>query len=155
MLLAGQLRGARILTSVHGIYFAAMRLNEKGRYFELPVAGLRIRKITYDGSIKLGFDDPEMSTLDIQSEFIADFWGKQVLLQAGHRDALLFFFDYFGLAVVSALAAKNGVLTVKLDNGVGFEIPDGPYENWHYTKIHAQQPKNSLHVHGGIGRIVF
>ena len=129
-----------------------VRLKEKGRFFELPIVGLHYHRIIYDGLLRIVFADQVNSYLDFHGEFILIRYNQTFHLDPGSKEALLVLYDLFKVRVTEAKADKAGKLFLQFENGVEILVEDGPYENWHYTKI---TPGDSLHVHGGVGRTTF
>lgn len=132
-------------------------LKEKGRYYELPIIGLKIKKIVYEGLLQLVFNDSEESFLDLHGEFIIQKYNQNFTLTPKDKDALILFYDLFNAKVTikEAKADKSGRLFLTFENGFELTVEDGPFENWHFTKINKQIPKNNLYVHGGVGKTIF
>lgn len=129
-----------------------MKLAQKGCYFELPIIGLSIKKIVFDGLMTLVFNDPEESFLDLHSTFKVTQFNQTNNIHPRAKDALTLFYDHFDEKIKDAIADKHGNLWVTFENGTQISVEDGPYENWHYTKRDLTKRKSSLYVHGGVGR---
>ncbi|QCK16479.1 hypothetical protein [Mangrovivirga cuniculi] len=54
-----------------------MELKKKGRYLELPIGGLCIEQIVFDGLLRLVFNDREKSFLDLHNDFIVDQFNQE------------------------------------------------------------------------------
>jgi hypothetical protein len=132
-----------------------MLLPEKGRYYQLPIAGLEIKKLVYDGLLRIVFNDQEQSYLDLHGEFEITQHNQKSILSPKSKEALLLFYNLFGVPIKDAKADKFGRLFLRFDNGLEIIVEDGLYENWHYTKIDAKNPKDNLFVHGGVGKTIF
>ncbi len=131
-----------------------MKLKEKGKYFELPIINLKIKEIIYDGLLTIGFDDYENSYLQIHSIFTVTRNNQTSNIHPNQKDGLILFFDHYKETFKNAQADKHGNLWLTFSNETEIFIADGPFENWHYTKIKTTVPMDSLHVHGGVGKIV-
>jgi len=134
-----------------------MVLKEKGRYYELPIEGNKIEKIIYDGLLSIVFNDADESSLNLHGEFEIKQYNQAITLLPKDKEALALFYDLFNseVQIKEPKADKHGRLFLTFDNGFELAVEDGPYENWHFTKIDKQNPKNSLHVHGGVGKKIF
>jgi hypothetical protein len=132
-----------------------MKLKQTGKYFELPIAGLKIKEIVFDGMIKLVFDDNESSYLEFHSPFKVAQYNQLVESSPRDKAALVFFYDHFEIPVKEAKADNRGNLWLTFNSGTEINVEDGPYENWHYTKKSINKSGDSLHVHGGVGRTAF
>jgi hypothetical protein len=132
-----------------------MKLKQKGRYLEIPIVGLRITKIVYDGHLRLVLNDEEKSYLDLDNVFIVEQYNQQKKLHPAEKESLIFFYDQFAEEIKEAIADRNGNLWVTFQNGTRITVEDGPYENWHYTKMNLRNKINSVHVHGGAGSTTY
>lgn len=133
-------------------------LKEIGRYYELPLAGCAIQQIEYNGLIRLVFADADERTfLDIHGEFQVESSGHTIKFSPRQKDALLLFYDWFqaDVKVEEAKADKQGQLFLKLSNRRELKVPDGPFENWHFTILNRLHPSKNLFVHGGVGTTYF
>ena len=132
-------------------------LKEKGRYYELPIEGNKIQKIIYAGLLRIVFNDSDESYLDLHGEFKIQKHNQTITLHSKDKDALILFYNLFNsdVKIKDAKADKAGQLFLTFDNGFELTVEDGPFENWHFTKIDKQKTKNSLHVHGGVGKTIF
>lgn len=132
-----------------------MTLNQRGRYFELPILGMAIKEITYDGMLKLVFDDPEASYLQLHSNFKVIQYNQTRDINPSSLEGLALFYEHFGLIIITAKADSEGNLLIIFSNETEIIVEDGPLENWHYTKCSLINPKDHLFVHGGVGKILF
>jgi hypothetical protein len=132
-----------------------MKLNETGKYFELPIGGLKIKEIIFNGLLRLVFDDQENSSLDLHSNFKASQYNQTTDFNPRNQEALVLFFNYFDKPIARAKADKYGNLWLTFENGMEISVADGPYENWHYTKKSSTNSKDILFVHGGVGRTTY
>src|SRR5687767_3954979 len=123
-----------------------MKLKEIGRYYELPLAGLKIKEIVYNGMLRLVFDDPEHSFLDLHSEFKVTQFNQTKNFNPREKESIMLFYDLYGKTIVEGKADKYGNLWLCFDNGTEITIEDGPYENWHYTKKSPTSSKDHLFV---------
>ena len=131
------------------------KLKQKGQFLELPIIGLKISNIIYNGMVTLVFDDLEESYLDIHSVFIVSQYNQQKELSQRKKESLVFFHEQYGQVIKEAKASKEGVLFVEFENGTSFIVEDGPYENWHYTKKSTTNKMDALYVHGGVGSTIY
>ncbi|HEY1055275.1 MAG TPA: DUF6188 family protein [Emticicia sp.] len=131
-----------------------MKIKEIGRYFELPIVGLKINQIIFTGRITLVFDDDEKSYLQLDSEFLVTQYNQTNALNPTSKEALLLFYDHFNQPIKEAKADRNGNLWLTFNNGTELQVEDGPYENWHYTKRSIQRSSDTLSIHGGVGRTI-
>lgn len=125
-----------------------MKLKQKGKYLELPIAGLKINKILSDGLLTIYFDDREESFLQLHSEFKATRFNQAQEIDPRGKEGLILFHDLIGEGIREAITDK-GVLWLTFQNGTEICVEDGPFENWHYTR---RSGSDTLYVHGGIGR---
>jgi len=135
-----------------------MVLKEIGRYYKLPLAGYVIQQIEYNGLIRLVFADAdERIFLDLHGEFLVEASGHATKLSPRQKESLLLFYDWLhaGVKVEEAKADKQGQLFLKLSNRRELTVPDGPYENWHFTVLNRHYPSENLFVHGGVGTTYF
>ncbi len=132
-----------------------MTLKQRGRYFELPILGMAIKEITYDGMLKLVFDDPEASFLQLHSNFKVIQHNQTKDINPSSLEGLTLFYEHFGMIITTAKADSQGNLLIIFSNETEIIVEDGPLENWHYTKSSLTNPKDHLYVHGGVGRTVF
>jgi hypothetical protein len=131
-----------------------MELKKKGRYLELPIYGLCIKQIVFDGLLRLVFNDHEKSFLDLHNDFTVEQYNQERKLHPNQKESLIFFYDQFGEEIKEALADTEGNLWITFVNGTKITVEDGPYENWHYTKRNLINKRDSLYVHGGVGSTV-
>jgi len=131
-----------------------MELKKKGKYLELPVSGLCIKQIIYNGLLRLVFNDPEKSYLDLHNNFIVEQYNQERKLHPNQKESLVFFYDHFGEEIKETLADTEGNLWISFVNGTKITVEDGPYENWHYTKRNLINKRDSLYIHGGVGSTV-
>jgi Family of unknown function (DUF6188) len=132
-----------------------VRLIKSGTGYELPIIGLTIKQILFNGFTTIYFNDDEESWLDFHSEFKVDDSNQRSTVSPRDKQAFQLFFDLMTHSIVKAIG-DNGYLFLTFSNGTKLTVEDGPYENWHYTKITiSDNKKNCLHVHGGVGRIIF
>ncbi len=132
-----------------------MRLKEKGRFLELPIIGLTIKEVVYDGLIRVVFNDDEESYLEFHSEFRVHQYNQEKTIKPNSEASLVFFYHQFGQTIIEAKADKFGVLWIKFENSMEIIVEDGPYENWHYTKINKANKIDNLCMHGGVGRTTY
>lgn len=132
-----------------------MKLKEKGRYLELPISGLKIKKLIFDGFLTVVFDDQEESYLEFHSALKVMQYNQTMDLYPNNKDTLMLFYDHFSQTIKEAKADKKGNLWVRFENGTEIAVEDGPYENWHYTKKSLINQLDSLSVHGGVGRTIY
>lgn len=125
-----------------------MKLRQVGRYFELPVAGLVFKKILFDGLLTVFVDDPEESFFQFHSTFKVTEHNQDKNVDPRSKDGLVLFHGLLGQKIKGAKADGHGLLWLTFANGMEILVEDGPYENWHYTR-------NGLHVHGGVGRLIY
>ncbi len=126
------------------------RLEEKGRYYKLPIEENRIKEIIYSGLITLVFNDADSSYLDIHGNFEITRYNQTTTISPRDKEALLLFYDLFKVSVKEAKADEQGRIFILFENGFELTMMEvGPFETWHYTK------KLGLHVHGGSGRLIF
>ncbi|NVK66315.1 MAG: hypothetical protein HWE22_17110 [Flavobacteriales bacterium] len=128
-----------------------MKLKKRGTYLELPLSGLCIKEIVYDGLLRLVFNDREKSYLDLHNDFFVDQYNQETKLHPKQKESLIFFYNQFGEEVKEALADTKGNLWITFINGTKITVQDGPHENWHYTKRNLNNKSDSLFVHGGVG----
>lgn len=127
-------------------------LLKKNGGFELPILGLRVDRIVFDGMLQLMFDDAENSTLDLHGPFSLTRYGYAEQFHPQSKDAYLCGHDLLHAVVKSAIAGTRGTLLLTFENGWTLYVEDGPYENWHYTKQNLNHPAANLYVHGGVGQ---
>lgn len=132
-----------------------MKLFKKGKYFILPIIGLSIRKIIFDSFITLVFNDDEESYLEFNTTLQVTQYNQTSNFAPNDKSTLILFYDHYLHKIKDAKADNTGNLWLSFENGTEIMIEDGPYENWHYTKINCTKRINSLHVHGGVGRLIF
>jgi hypothetical protein len=130
------------------------QLKERGKYYELPIRGLRFDQIIYNGLLKVVFSDPEKSFLDFHGPLKVTRYNQTEELHPSSKEALNSLYELFGVVVKDAKADREGYLFILFENGFEIIIEDGPYENWHYTKIDINK-SSFLYVHGGVGRTIF
>ncbi len=131
-----------------------MKIKEIGKYFELPIVGLKIKEIKYNRMITIVFNDNENSYLDFHSSFIVTHYDQSKEVSPSDKEALLLFYDHFDQSIKEAKADRNGNLWLTFNNGTEIRIEDGPYEKWHYRKRSIDNPSDHLFVHGGVGRTI-
>jgi len=102
--------------------------------------------------VRLYFNDPEESYLEIHSVFKVTRHEQSQTLQPSGTETLLFFAECIGTVIDKAQAFKNGELCIRFENGPEIHVEDGPFENWHYTKIKGHF-NDGLRVHGGMGGV--
>jgi len=129
-----------------------LKLKEKGRYYELPIVGLKVVGIHYNGRLKVVFNDKEGSSLDLHGPFKITQYNQTIEYIPTSKDALILLYDLFGVIIKEAIADKEGCLFLVFENQLEITFEDGPYENWHYTKRNINRPQEYLYVHGGVGR---
>ncbi len=118
----------------------------RGLHHSLPLARSVIADVPEDLGLLAKFDQPEGSALrldgpfivltgDVRDEFAPPFaaWVRDILL------------SMVGVPIRLAKYGRTGVLRVVFEDGRELQVPDGPFENWHF-----ESP--SLQVHGGVGR---
>ena len=132
-----------------------MRLKQKGQYYELPIIGLTIKKIVYDGMLTLVLDDQEEGWLQLHSIFKVTQYNQTRDINPKDKEGITFFYDQYGQPIKDAIADKQGNLWLTFENGTEIKVEDGPYENWHYTKKNLASPMDGLYVHGGVGQTIF
>jgi hypothetical protein len=125
----------------------------KGRYYQLPIAGLKITRIVYSGLLTLHFDDND-SLLDLHGEFVFMQYNQEQKLHPNSREAYLLMYDLHGVEIKDALADNEGELFITFVNGAELRVPDGPFENWHYTRIDDRNKNRNIFMHGGVGRTI-
>jgi hypothetical protein len=129
-----------------------MKLKELGRFLELPISGLSIKKIVFDGFLTLVFTDAEESFLEITAAFTVERHHYTSTMLPADKEGFLFFHEHFREPIKEAKADRQGNLWLTFSNGITLAIEDGPYENWHYTKHSLTTPTTWLRVHGGAGQ---
>ena len=133
-----------------------MALLEKGRYYELPLAGRKLRKIAYSGVLRLYFDEADETYLDLVGRFeLVEHQQTRVLLPSSQQ-ALLFCHDLLnaGISIKSAKADKEGRLFLVFDNKLELTVA-GPSEYWEFTHCSKQNPRTNVSVSGGLGYLDF
>ena len=121
----------------------------------MPIGGLKIKEIVFDGLVTIVFNDNENSYLDFHSCFKVTQYNQTKNVNPRDKDALTLFYDHYNQPIKEAKADKHGNLWLTFGNGTEIYVEDGPYENWHFTKQNIDKPYDSLHVHGGVGRTTF
>lgn len=132
-----------------------MKLKEVGRYFELPIDGLKIKEIIFNGMVTIVFNDKENSYLDFHSHFNVTQYNQAKKISPCDKEALILFYNHFNQPIKEAKADRYGNLWLTFSNGPEIHVEDSPYENWHYTKRSTDKPFDTLNVYGGIGRTIF
>ncbi|MCR5887836.1 DUF6188 family protein [Hymenobacter sp. J193] len=128
-----------------------MKVREVGKYYELPIIGLQINGVQFDGLPRLIFNDAEKSYLDIHGPFVLTRYGQESQLKPRSKEAWSVWYDLFRTEIKSALADRKGSLFLVFTNGWELRVEDGPYENWHYTKQNVHNVRETLTMHGGVG----
>jgi hypothetical protein len=44
---------------------------------------------------------------------------------------------------------------VFFEDGSELVVEDGPFENWIFTKVNPDRPRDTLRVYGGVGRTTY
>jgi hypothetical protein len=125
-----------------------MKLKQRGRYLELPIVGLKVKKILFDGLLTVFLNDEEESFLEFHSTFKVTKHNQTRDIDPRAKDGLIVFHDLIGETIKEAVTDK-GVLWLTFGNETEICVEDGPFENWHYTK---RMGSDTLFVHGGIGK---
>jgi len=132
-----------------------MKLHEQGRFLELPLRGLGLKKIIFTGCVTLVFTDEEESFLDITTAFTVTLYAQTTTLSPADQASWVLFHEHFSQTIHEATADRQGNLWLTFANGTVITVEDGPYENWHYTKRNLSNPRDCLQVHGGIGHTYY
>ncbi|OLB75902.1 MAG: hypothetical protein AUI14_20105 [Actinobacteria bacterium 13_2_20CM_2_71_6] len=81
-------------------------------------------------------------------------WNWRVVLRTHDPGAHLN--QLIGIPIREALAhPRRGELLIFFEDGNELVVEDGPYENWHYTKVNPDRRRDVLRVHGGVGRTTY
>jgi len=131
-------------------------LKPKGRYYELPLAGSKIRSIVYNGALRLIFGEFEESYLNLLGRFEVKRHGYAAFLLPKSKEGLLLFFDLLNaeVAVQEARADKEGRLFLTFADKTEVMIA-GPDEYWDFTRHSSQAPSANGSVSGGLGYLDF
>jgi hypothetical protein len=131
-------------------------LKPKGRYYELPLAGSKIRSIVYSGTLRLIFGESGESYLNLLGMFEVKRHGHAAFLLPKSKEALLLFFDLLNaeVAVQEAKADKEGRLFLTFADKTEV-IAAGPNEYWDFTRHSSQAPGANGSVSGGLGYLDF
>ncbi|WNG43842.1 hypothetical protein F0U60_06820 [Archangium minus] len=87
--------------------------------------------------------------LDIHGEFHVRASGAESYFSPLEPGVVNVLESFLEVPIVSARADRHGQLRISFEDGRELFVPDGPFENWHYTN------DEGLTVHGGVGRCVF
>lgn len=68
-----------------------MKLKERGKFLELPIIGLTIKRLIYDGSLTIVFSDYEESYLEFHSEFKVIQYNQENTINPRDKESLMFF----------------------------------------------------------------
>ncbi|MGI4863148.1 MAG: hypothetical protein ACRYFZ_04445 [Janthinobacterium lividum] len=133
-----------------------MALREKGRYYELPLAGCKLCKIAYNGVLCLYFDESDETYLTLIGKFELVEHGQTSILLPTSREALLVCYDLLnaGITIKSAQADKEGRLFLVFDNKLELTVA-GPSDYWDFTHRSSQNARNNVSVSGGLGYLDF
>ncbi|WP_437634229.1 DUF6188 family protein [Sorangium sp. So ce854] len=111
------------------------------------MAGHALRDVEGDGRFHLEFDDSAESCLFLEGPFCLSAGGEAEEFVPPHaewvRGVLL---SLVGVRVESARYGRNSGLRIKFADGRELFVPDGPFENWHYSN------STGTRLHGGVGR---
>ncbi|WP_438016944.1 DUF6188 family protein [Sorangium sp. So ce315] len=111
----------------------------------LPVAGHALRDVEGDGRFCLEFDDAAESCLFIEGPFFLSAGGEVEGFVPPHaewvQDVLL---SLIGVRVEFARYDRNSSLRIKFADGRELFVPDGPFEDWHYSN------NTGTRLHGGL-----
>ena len=133
-----------------------LRLKERGRYYELPIEGARIKEIIYSGLITVVFNDADSSYLELHGNFEIIRYNQKSTISPRDKEAFLLFYDLFSICVKEAKADRQSRLSITFENDFELTMNEvGPFEAWHFTKINSASSGSSLHVHGGSGKLIF
>jgi Family of unknown function (DUF6188) len=132
-----------------------MKLRQKGRYLQLPVVGVTIKKILFDGMLTIFLDDPEESFFQFHSILKVAEYNQTRDIDPRSKDGLILFHGLLGQKIKEAKTDGHGSLILAFANDVEIVVEDGPYENWHYIRKSLISPTDSLYVHGGVGRTIY
>jgi uncharacterized protein DUF6188 len=126
-----------------------MELARRGKYLLLPLSGEHI--VAVDGGTTARFSDVAGSTLEIRGEMTVRF-GPDPSTPRRTRDSGPPLTQLIGVPIRAARAhPRRGELLISFEDGSELVVEDGPYENWHYTKIDPARRADVLRVHGGAG----
>ena len=89
-----------------------MKLKEKGRFYELPIEGVRIKEIIHSGLITLVFNDADSSCLDLYGNLEITRYNQTDILNPRDKEAFLLFYDLFEVCIKEAKADKQGRLSI-------------------------------------------
>lgn len=116
--------------------------------YTLPLAGHAIRDVEGNGRFHLKFDDGAESYLFLEGPFYISAGGDAEEFVPPHaewvRDVLL---SLAGVRIESARYDRNSNLRIKFADEREIFVPDGPFENWHYSN------NAGTRMHGGVGRV--
>jgi hypothetical protein len=119
-----------------------------GKRLGLPIRGSSVVEVVDEGLPTLKFDDPKRSILEIHGEFWVEAAGTRDRFKPRERAALPVLESLQLVLITEARASRRGVLEIRFSDGRVLTVPDGPFENWHYTNA------DGYWVHGGVGRVV-
>ncbi|XYH98588.1 DUF6188 family protein [Sorangium sp. So ce1128] len=116
--------------------------------YTLPLAGHALRDVEGDGRFCLKFDDSAESCLFLEGPFYLSAAGEIDEFVPPHaewvRDVLL---SLIGVRIDSARYGSNSNLRIKFADERELFVPDGQFENWHYSS------NTGTALYGGIGRV--
>jgi hypothetical protein len=122
-----------------------MKLKLRGRNFELPIIGLRIKKIIFFGSLTLVFSDEEESCLMLEWYFKVTQYSQTKTLDPWSKEGFAFFHDHCSCTIKEAKADRRGNLWLTFDNGSEMVVEEGMNENWQYIKKNLHIRSNELY----------
>jgi hypothetical protein len=130
-----------------------MELARRGRYLVLPISGEHI--VAVEDGITVRFSDTAGSTLEVRGETTLRLASDpSTMLRT--REPGAHFAKLIGVPIREACAhPRRGELQILFEDGSELVVEDGPYENWHYTKVNPDRRNDVLRVHGGIGRTTY
>lgn len=106
-----------------------MKLKEVGKYFELPIDGLKIKEIIFNGMVIIVFNDKENSYLEFNSDFNVTQYNQAKKISSCDKESLSLLYDHFNQLIKEAKADRHGNLWLTFSNGTEIHVEDGPYEN--------------------------
>lgn len=116
--------------------------------YSLAMAGHALCDVQGDGRFDLKFDDDAESCLFLEGPFSLSLEDEAQEFVPPHpewvRDVLL---SLVNVRVESARYDRNSNLRIMFADKRELFVPDGPFENWHYSN------NTGTRLHGGVGRV--
>lgn len=114
----------------------------------LPLDGHALADVQGEGRFILVFDDPAKSRLAIHGPFSIGSGEQRDLYEPPLPDWVRNVLQSLaGVTIESARFNRASHLRIRFADGRELEVPDGPFENWHYSN------NQGVVLHGGVGRV--